>query len=76
MKLDRAILLGLMAVFSVIGIAWKDFAPFVILALLFMLYTESQKHEQTEERLEAAVSLISSFLLEEAEKKDEQSSGP
>ena len=76
MRTDRAIFLGLMAVFSVIGIAWKDYAPFVILALLFMFYMESHKHEQTEERLEAAVSLISSLLLEEAEKKNEQSSGP
>ena len=76
MRTDRVIFLGLMATFSVIGIAWKDFAPFVILALLFMFYMESHKHAETEERLESAIALISSFLLEEAEKRDGQSTGP
>lgn len=76
MKTDKVVLLGLMAIISVIGIVWKDFAPFVIVALMGLLYMETALHDKTEEQLEAMGTLVAAFLDEDDEEKNGQSTGP
>jgi hypothetical protein len=76
MKTDKVVLLGLMAIISVIGIVWKDFAPFVIVALMGLLYMETSLHEKTEEQLEAMGRLVAALFDQDDETNDGQSKGP
>lgn len=76
MKTDKVVLLGLMAIISIIGIVWKDFAPVVIVALMGLLYMETSLHEKTEEQVEALGRLVAAFIHEDDEANDGQSKGP
>jgi hypothetical protein len=76
MKTDKVVLLGLMAIISVIGIVWKDFAPFVIVALMGLLYMETSLHEKTEEQLEAMGRLVAALFDQDDEANDGQPKGP
>lgn len=76
MKTDKVVLLGLMAIISIIGIVWKDFAPVVIVALMGLLYMETSLHDKTEEQVEALGRLVAAFIDEHDEAKDGQSKGP
>jgi hypothetical protein len=76
MKTDKVVLLGLMAIISIIGIVWKDFAPFVIVALMGLLYMETSLHDKTEEQLEAMGRLVATLFDQDDEANDGQSKGP
>jgi hypothetical protein len=65
-----------MAIISVIGIVWKDFATFVIVTLMCLLYMETSLHEKTEEQLQAMARLVSALFNEDDEAKDGQPEGP